>query len=167
MSALCCAKTLSATISSSWGKSSIMIRELSLGGGMGTKEDNLRVGSEATSRLPGRPPRAGEVLLRRARVNEVGFEIVNTDLGEPLPPAPHPDGFSGKFVRDHGRRVGRTAPGVSQCKRERPARAAAARVRQHERDARATKTKSLCAKQRLFIFAERCYFTFTMMMASV
>src|SRR6266852_6893818 len=40
-------KTLSATISSSWGKSGIVIRELSLGGGMGTKEDNLRVGSEA------------------------------------------------------------------------------------------------------------------------
>ena len=40
-------RTLHATISSSWGKSSILIRELSLGGGMGTKEDNLRVGSEA------------------------------------------------------------------------------------------------------------------------
>ena len=40
-------KTYSATISSSWGKSSILIRELSLGGGMGTKEDNLRIGSEA------------------------------------------------------------------------------------------------------------------------
>src|SRR6202167_6186628 len=40
-------KTLSAIISSSWGKSSICLRELSLGGGMGTKDDNLRVGSEA------------------------------------------------------------------------------------------------------------------------
>jgi len=29
------------------GKSRILIRELSLGGGMGTKEDNLRIGSEA------------------------------------------------------------------------------------------------------------------------
>ena len=45
--ASCCSKTLSATISSSWGKSSITIREMSLGGGMGTKEDNLRIGSEA------------------------------------------------------------------------------------------------------------------------
>jgi hypothetical protein len=74
-------KTLSATISSSWGKSSILIRELSLGGGMGTKEDNLRVGSEANIDIPVGVRRIrGQVLLRRARVNEVGFEIVNTDL---------------------------------------------------------------------------------------
>ena len=46
-SAWCLRKTLSATIGSSWGKSSILIRELSLGGGMGTKEDNLRIGTEA------------------------------------------------------------------------------------------------------------------------
>ena len=43
-------KTLSATISSSWGKSNIVIRELSLGGGMGTKEDNLRVDRKRTSK---------------------------------------------------------------------------------------------------------------------
>jgi hypothetical protein len=74
-------RTLSATISSSWGKSSISIREMSLGGGMGTKEDNLRIGSEANLdiSLGVRHVRA-QVLLRRARVNEVGFEIVNTDL---------------------------------------------------------------------------------------
>ncbi|MGA8310642.1 MAG: HEAT repeat domain-containing protein [Terriglobales bacterium] len=74
-------KTLQATISSSWGKSSILIRELSLGGGMGTKEDNLRVGSEANIDInTGVRHVRGQVLLRRARVNEVGFEIVNTDL---------------------------------------------------------------------------------------
>jgi HEAT repeat protein len=74
-------KTLPATISSSWGKSSILIRELSLGGGMGTKEDNLRVGSEANIDIcVGVRHIRGQVLLRRARVNEVGFEIVNTDL---------------------------------------------------------------------------------------
>jgi len=74
-------RTLSATISSSWGKSSIVIRELSLGGGMGTKEDNLRVGSEANIEIVSGVRRVrGQVLLRRARVNEVGFEIVNTDL---------------------------------------------------------------------------------------
>ena len=73
-------KTISATISSSWGKSSILIRELSLGGGMGTKEDNLRVGSEANIEISGVRRIRGQVLLRRARVNEVGFEIVNTDL---------------------------------------------------------------------------------------
>jgi hypothetical protein len=74
-------RTLSATISSSWGKSNILIRELSLGGGMGTKEDNLRVGSEANIDINAGVRRVrGQVLLRRARVNEVGFEIVNTDL---------------------------------------------------------------------------------------
>jgi hypothetical protein len=74
-------KSLSAVISSSWGKSSILIRELSLGGGMGTKEDNLRIGSEANIDIAiGIKHIRGQVLLRRARVNEVGFEIVNTDL---------------------------------------------------------------------------------------
>ena len=76
------AKTVSATIGSSWGKSKIQIRELSLGGGMGTKEDNLRIGSEADLEisLGMRSKIKAHVLLRRARVNEVGFEIVNTDL---------------------------------------------------------------------------------------
>jgi hypothetical protein len=76
------AKTVSATIGSSWGKSKIMIRELSLGGGMGTKEDNLRIGSEADLEISVgmRSKIRAHVLLRRARVNEVGFEIVNTDL---------------------------------------------------------------------------------------
>ncbi len=76
------ARTVSATIGSSWGKSKILIRELSLGGGMGTKEDNLRIGSEADLEisLGMRSKIRAHVLLRRARVNEVGFEIVNTDL---------------------------------------------------------------------------------------
>ncbi len=76
------AKTVPATIGSSWGKSKIMIRELSLGGGMGTKEDNLRIGSEADLEisLGMRTKVRAHVLLRRARVNEVGFEIVSTDL---------------------------------------------------------------------------------------
>jgi hypothetical protein len=74
-------KPISATISSSWGKSGISIHELSLGGGMGTKQDNLRVGSEASLDMKvGMSHIRAEVLLRRARVNEVGFEIVNTDL---------------------------------------------------------------------------------------
>jgi hypothetical protein len=75
-------RALSATIGSSWGKSKIMIRELSLGGGMGTKEDNLRIGSEADLEisLGMRSKIKAHVLLRRARVNEVGFEIVSTDL---------------------------------------------------------------------------------------
>ncbi|HEV2401482.1 MAG TPA: HEAT repeat domain-containing protein [Candidatus Sulfotelmatobacter sp.] len=76
------AKTVQGTIGSSWGKSKIMIRELSLGGGMGTKEDNLRIGSEADLEisLGMRSKIRAHVLLRRARVNEVGFEIVSTDL---------------------------------------------------------------------------------------
>jgi hypothetical protein len=76
------AKTVNATIGSSWGKSKIVIRELSLGGGMGTKEDNLRIGSEADLEISigMRAKIRAHVLLRRARVNEVGFEIVNTDL---------------------------------------------------------------------------------------
>ena len=75
-------RAVSATIGSSWGKSKILIRELSLGGGMGTKEDNLRIGSEADLEvsLGMRTKIKAHVLLRRARVNEVGFEIVNTDL---------------------------------------------------------------------------------------
>jgi hypothetical protein len=76
------AKTVSGVIGSSWGKSRIQIRELSLGGGMGTKEDNLRIGSEADLEisLGMRTKIRAHVLLRRARVNEVGFEIVSTDL---------------------------------------------------------------------------------------
>jgi len=76
------AKAVSGTLGSSWGKSKIVIRELSLGGGMGTKEDNLRIGSEAEIEisLGMRSKIRAQVLLRRARVNEVGFEIVNTDL---------------------------------------------------------------------------------------
>jgi hypothetical protein len=75
-------KSVSGIIGSSWGKSKILIRELSLGGGMGTKEDNLRIGSEADLEisLGMRTKIKAHVLLRRARVNEVGFEIVNTDL---------------------------------------------------------------------------------------
>jgi len=76
------ARTVNATIGSSWGKSKVLIRELSLGGGMGTKEDNLRIGSEADLEISVgmRSKIRAHVLLRRARVNEVGFEIVNTDL---------------------------------------------------------------------------------------
>lgn len=74
-------RTLSATLSSSWGKSNIVMREMSLGGGMGTRSDNLRVGSEAHVEIAvGVKKIRGEVLLRRARVNEIGFEFVSMDL---------------------------------------------------------------------------------------
>jgi hypothetical protein len=48
---------------------------------MGTRSDNLRVGSEANLEISvGVKKIRGQVLLRRARVNEVGFEIVHMDL---------------------------------------------------------------------------------------
>jgi hypothetical protein len=74
-------KPVSATISSSWGKSGLSIREMSLGGGMGTKGDALRIGSEADIEMNfGMRRVRAQVLLRRARVNDVGFEFVNIDL---------------------------------------------------------------------------------------
>jgi PilZ domain len=70
-----------ASISSSWGKSNIAIHELSLGGGMGTKTDTLRVGSDADLQMTvGMRNIRAQVVLRRAHVNEVGFEFVNIDL---------------------------------------------------------------------------------------
>jgi hypothetical protein len=54
---------------------------MSLGGGMGTKEDTLRIGSDADlSMSVGMRQIRGQVILRRAHVNEVGFEFVNIDL---------------------------------------------------------------------------------------
>ncbi len=74
-------KPITATISSSWGKSTISVHELSLGGGMGTKEDALRVGSDADLEMNvGMRRIRGQVVLRRAHVNEVGFEFVSIDL---------------------------------------------------------------------------------------
>ena len=74
-------KALSATLSSSWGRSNVVMREMSLGGGMGTRSDNLRIGSEANVEISvGVKKIRGQVLLRRARVNEIGFEFVSMDL---------------------------------------------------------------------------------------
>jgi hypothetical protein len=48
---------------------------------MGTKEDTLRVGSDAELDLSvGMRHVRAQVLLRRAGTNEVGFEFVNVDL---------------------------------------------------------------------------------------
>jgi hypothetical protein len=74
-------KALPAVISNAWGKSRILVRELSLGSGVGTKEDNLRIGSEANLDISvGVRHIRGYVMLRRARMAEVGFELVDTDL---------------------------------------------------------------------------------------
>ena len=74
-------KSVTAAISNSWGKSTLNVREMSLGGGMGTKQDSLRVGSDAELDIAvGMRHIRAQVLLRRAHVNEVGFEFVTTDL---------------------------------------------------------------------------------------
>ena len=74
-------KSVPASISSSWGKSSLSVREMSLGGGMGTKDDSLRLGSDADLDIQvGVRHIRAQVLLRRTRANEVGFEFVNIDL---------------------------------------------------------------------------------------
>ncbi|HKW16078.1 MAG TPA: hypothetical protein VJO35_01070 [Terriglobales bacterium] len=74
-------KPIVANISSSWGRSTISVHEMSLGGGMGTKTDALRVGSDADLIMTsGMRQIRGQVVLRRAHVNEVGFEFVNVDL---------------------------------------------------------------------------------------
>jgi len=55
------------------------MREMSLGGGMGTRNDNLRVGSEAHVEISlGVKKIRGEVMLRRARVNE-SVRVVSMD----------------------------------------------------------------------------------------
>ncbi|MGH9514370.1 MAG: PilZ domain-containing protein [Terriglobales bacterium] len=74
-------RAVPASISSSWGKSQISVNELSLGGGMGTKGDTLRVGSDADLQMTvGMRNIRAQVVLRRAHVNEVGFEFVDMDM---------------------------------------------------------------------------------------
>src|SRR5260370_6718614 len=70
-------KAVPATVSSSWGKSLLSVRELSLGGGMGTKDDTLRISSDAglAIHVGIRHVRA-QVLLRRTRVDSGAFEFV-------------------------------------------------------------------------------------------
>jgi hypothetical protein len=75
------AKPVNATLSSSWGKCRIVVREMSLGGGLATKEENLRVGSEGNLEFSvGMRHFRSQVLLRRAKQHEFGYEIVHTDL---------------------------------------------------------------------------------------
>jgi len=86
--ASCCARRSLPPLAVSWGKSSLLIRELSLGRRpWARKEDNLPRGLGSEHRHLDRSaphPRASSSPPRPA-VNEVGFEIVNTDLESRYP----------------------------------------------------------------------------------
>jgi hypothetical protein len=76
-------RALSALASSSWGRSELAVRELSLGGGVAKKGDDLRLGSDAALDLQmGLRHIKTQVLLRRAHQGEISFEIVDIDLEE-------------------------------------------------------------------------------------
>lgn len=75
------AKAVNGTLSSSWGKCAVQIREMSMGGGLATKEDGVRISSEGTLEFSvGMRSIKSQVILRRAKQLEFGYEIVNIDL---------------------------------------------------------------------------------------
>jgi len=75
------AKTISGVLSSSWGKCAVQIREMSMGGGLATKEDTVRISSEGTLEFSvGMRSVKAQVILRRAKQLEFGYEVVNIDL---------------------------------------------------------------------------------------
>ena len=75
------ARAIPGVLSSSWGKCSVQIREMSMGGGLATKEDTVRVSSEGTLEFSvGMRSVKAQVILRRAKQQEFGYEIVNIDL---------------------------------------------------------------------------------------
>ncbi len=75
------AKAITGTLSSSWGKCQVQIREMSMGGGLATKEDGVRISSEGTLEFSiGMRHVKSQVILRRAKQQEFGYEIVNIDL---------------------------------------------------------------------------------------
>ena len=75
------AKAVTGTLSSSWGKCQVQIREMSMGGGLATKEDGVRISSEGTLEFSiGMRSIKAQVILRRAKQQEFGYEIVNIDL---------------------------------------------------------------------------------------
>ena len=76
-------RAVPALASSSWGRSELAVRELSLGGGVARKSSELRLGSDAALDLQlGLRHVKTQVLLRRARQGEISFEIVDMDLEE-------------------------------------------------------------------------------------
>jgi hypothetical protein len=75
------AKAIPGVLSSSWGKCAVQIREMSMGGGLATKEDTVRISSEGTLEFSvGMRSVKAQVILRRAKQLEFGYEIVNIDL---------------------------------------------------------------------------------------
>jgi len=76
-------RNVPAVASSPWGKSNLLIREMSLGGGVARKEDTLRLGSEATLEVhSGMRNLRTQVMIRPVASSEVSFEIVDIDLEE-------------------------------------------------------------------------------------
>jgi hypothetical protein len=76
-------RAVPALASSSWGRSELAVRELSLGGGVAKKTTDLRLGSDAALDLQmGLRHIKTQVLLRRAHQGEISFEIVDIDLEE-------------------------------------------------------------------------------------
>ncbi len=76
-------RAVPALASSSWGRSELAVRELSLGGGVAKKSTDLRLGSDAALDLQlGLRHIKTQVMLRRARQGEISFEIVDIDLEE-------------------------------------------------------------------------------------
>lgn len=76
-------RTVAGVASSSWGRSDLVIRQLSMGGGLADKDDSLRLGSEASLDLQlGLRHVRSQVMLRRARQGEISFEIVDMELDE-------------------------------------------------------------------------------------
>jgi hypothetical protein len=66
---------------SSWGRAQLGVKQLSLWGGLATKDDKLRLGSDAMLDLQvGLRHIKGQVILRRNRAGEISFEFVEMDL---------------------------------------------------------------------------------------
>jgi hypothetical protein len=77
------ARPITAIATSTWGRAQLTIRQLSLGGGLGNKDDKLRLGSDASLDLQlGLRHIKSQVILRRNRMGEISFEFVEMDLEE-------------------------------------------------------------------------------------
>ena len=72
-----------AVATSGWGRAQLAVKQLSLWGGLADKDEKLRLGSDAMLDLQlGLRHIRGQVILRRNRAGEIGFEFVEMDLEE-------------------------------------------------------------------------------------